>query len=321
MKNSNVLKLMITTAFAVVVSGTTYADTVGIGATKGGSVNRMATAISNVVSSHAGYQLRPIPMASTQQLIPVVNKGELEFAMGNMMQLTMAVTGTGMSEGNKYDNLRIAATIIPSRWGILVRKDSDIHSIADLKGKSLPFGHDAGPLFHHVYLGILANGGLTYDDVERVPVVLFREGWNAFKQGKVDTAVTLVGSGINKEMNATISGGVRYVPFDDSPAARERMLKQTPKTYLTVIDPAPGLTGVLEPTLLAVYDYTLYASKATPDDVVYKAVKAIHDNETELKEAGALFSTFVPKNMSRDQNIPYHPGAEKYYKEIGIWKR
>ena len=54
------------------------------------------------------------------------------------MQLTMAVTGTGMSEGNKYDNLRIAATIIPSRWGILVRKDSDIHSIADLKGKSLP---------------------------------------------------------------------------------------------------------------------------------------------------------------------------------------
>ena len=81
MKNSNVLKLMIATAFAVVVSGTTYADTVGIGATKGGSVNRMATAISNVVSSHAGYQLRPIPMASTQQLIPVVNKGELEFAM------------------------------------------------------------------------------------------------------------------------------------------------------------------------------------------------------------------------------------------------
>jgi len=321
MKNANVLKWVLAAGFGAVLSGSAFAQTIGLGATKGGSVNQMATAISKVVSSHAGFQLRPIPMASTQALVPVVNKGDLEFAMGNMMQLTMAVTGTGMSAGNKYENLRIAATIIPSRWGILVRKDSDIHTIADLKGKRIPFGHDAGPLFHHVYLGILANGGLTYDDVERFPVVLFREGWNAFKQGKVDTAVTLVGSGINNEMNATIPGGVRYIPFDDSPAARERMLKETPKTYLTMINPEPGLTGVVEPTLLAVYDYTLYASKATPDDIVYKAVKAVYENESELKEAGALFRTFDPKNMSRDQGIPYHPGAEKFYKEAGIWKR
>jgi len=99
------------------------------------------------------------------------------------------------------------------------------------------------------------------------------------------------------------------------------MLKQTPKTYLTVIDPAPGLTGVLKPTLLAVYDYTLYASKATPDDVVYKAVKAIYENEAELKEAGALFRTFSPKNMSKEQGIPYHPGAKKFYQEAGAWNR
>jgi len=321
MKRSNVLRWIIAATFAAVASGTAYAQTVGIGATKGGSVNRMATAISNVVSTHAGYQLRPIPMASTQALIPVVNNGELEFAMGNMMQLSMAVAGTGMSMGNKYPDLRIAATVIPSRWGILVRADSDIHSIADLKGKRLPYGHDAGPLFHFIYKGILANGGLTYDDVERVPVVLFREGWNAFKQGKVDTAVTLVGSGINNEMNATISGGVRYVPFDDSPVARERMLKQTPMTYLTVIKPEPGLTGILEPTMLAVYDYTLYTSKAAPDEVVYKAVKALHENEGELMEAGALFRTFSPKNMGKDQGITYHPGAEKYYKEAGIFNR
>jgi TRAP transporter TAXI family solute receptor len=208
--------------------------------------------------------------------------------------------------------------MVPSRWGILVRADSDIRSIADLKGKRLPFGHNAGPLFHFIYVGILANGGLTYDDVERVPVVLFREAWNEFKQGKVDTAVTLVGSGINNEMNATIPSGVRYIPFDDSPAARERMLAQTPMTYLTLIDPAPGLTGVVEPTLLAVYDYTLYTSKAAPDDVVYKAVKALHENEGELMESGALFRTFSANNMAKNQGIAYHPGAEKYYREVGI---
>ena len=195
------------------------------------------------------------------------------------------------------------------------------HTIADLKGKRIPHGHDAGPLFHFLYVGILANGGLTYDDVERVPVVLFREGWNAFKQGKVDVALTGVGSGIMKEMNATISGGIRYVPFDDSPAAGEMMLQQTPKTYFTVVEPAPGLDGVVAPTKLAVYDYTLYASTATPEDVVYKAVKAIYEHESEFKETGALFRTYSTENLSREQGIPYHPGAEKYYKEAGAWKR
>ncbi len=308
---------------AVALAGTigAHAQTVGIGATKGGAVNQMATAISKVVSSHAGFQLRPIPMASTQALIPVVNGGELEFAMGNMMQVTMAVSGTGMSDGTKYENLRMVATMIPFRWGMAVRADSDIHTIADLRGKRIPHGHDAGPLFHFLYVGILANGGLTYDDVERVPVVLFREGWNAFKQGKVDVALTGVGSGIMKEMNATIPGGIRYIPFDDSPAAGKRMLEQTPKTYFLVVEPAPGLDGVVAPTKLAVYDYTLYASTATPEDIVYNVVKAIYEHESEFKEAGALFRTYSTGNLSREQGIPYHPGAEKYYKEAGAWKR
>ena len=308
---------------AVALAGTigAHAQTVAIGATKGGAVNQMATAISKVVSSHAGFQLRPIPMASTQALVPVVNKGEFEFAMGNMMQLSMAVAGTGMSEGTKYENLRMVATMIPFRWGIAVRADSDIHTIADMKGKRVPHGHDAGPLFHFLYVGILANGGLTYDDVERVPVVLFREGWNAFKQGKVDVALTGVGSGIMKEMNATISGGVRFIPFDDSPDARDRMLQQTPKTYLTVVEPGPGLDGVVAPTKLAVYDYCMYASAATPEDTVYKAVKAIYEHESEFKESGALFRTYSTANLSREQGIPYHPGAEKYYREAGAWNR
>ena len=240
MRHQKVSNLILAAVFAIAGTMGAQAQTIGVGATKGGAVNQMATAISKVVSSHAGFQLRPIPMASTQALIPVVNEGELEFAMGNMMQVTMAVSGTGMSEGTKYENLRMVATMIPFRWGIAVRADSDIHTIADLKGKRIPHGHDAGPLFHFLYVGILANGGLTYDDVERVPVVLFREGWNAFKQGKVDVALTGVGSGIMKEMNATISGGIRYVPFDDSPAASEMMLQQTPKTYFTVVEPAAG---------------------------------------------------------------------------------
>lgn len=319
------IKLRLLAATCILVLGigaAASAEVIGLGATKGGSVNRMATGISKVVSAHSGSQMRPIVMASTQALIPVVNNGELEFAMGNMMQVSMALAGTGMSKGNKYENLRMVATIIPFRWGIAVKNDSDIKTMADLKGKRIPFGHDAGPLFHFLYVGILANSGLTYDDVEKVPVVLFREGWNKFKQGKADVALTGVGSGIMKEMNATVSSGVRFLPFDDSPAAMKAMLEKTPKTYFIDVEPEKGLDGVVTTTKLAVYDYTLYASKATPDDIVYKVVKALYEHGDELKEVGGVFRKgFTVENMSKDQGITYHPGAVKLYKEKGTWKR
>lgn len=317
-----VLRLLAATSILVLGIGAASAQVIGIGATKGGSVNRMATGISKVVSAHSGSQMRPVVMASTQALIPVVNKGELQFAMGNMMQVSMALAGTGMSKGHKYENLRMVATVIPFRWGLAVRKDSDIKTIAGLKGKRIPFGHDAGPLFHYVYVGALANGGLTYDDVEKVPVVLFREGWNKFKQGKADVALTGVGSGIMKEMNATVPSGVRYLPFDDSPAASKSMLQQSPRTFLIDVEPGPGIDGLMTTTKLAVYDYTIYASKTTPDDVVYKVVKALYEHGDELKAVGGVFQKgFTVENMSKDQGIAYHPGAMKLYKEKGSWKR
>ena len=50
-------------------------------------------------------------------------------------------------------------------------------------------------------------------------------------------------------------------------------------------------------------------------------MKAIYEHESEFKEAGALFRTYSTENLSREQGIPYHPGAEKYYKEAGAWNR
>jgi len=315
------VKLSLIAVLATFNFGIASADVIGIGVTKGGSVNRMGTAIAKVVSSHSGSQMRPVVRASTQQLVPEVNSGKLKFAMGNMMQINMALAGTGMSKGIKYENLRMVGTMIPFRWGIAVRNDSNIKKMTDLKGKRIPHGHDAGPLFHFLYVGVLASAGLTYDDVERIPVVLFKEGWNKFKQGKADVALTGVGSGIMEDMNATVPSGVRFLPFDGLPAPKKLLFDHT-ASNLVDVDPGKGLAGVITTTKLAVYDYTLYASKMTPNGDVYKVVKALYEHGEELKEVGGVFRRgFSPKNMSKDQKIAYHPGAVKFYKEAGSWNR
>jgi len=305
-----------------VISGTAAGQAVGIGTTKGGATAQVAAVISKVVSSHAGgLQMRTQVMGGTQKYIPVVNAGDLQFGIANMMQTWMAYTGTGLSEGKKYDNLRLVATMMTFRVGAIVAGNSEIRKISDLKGKRIPFGFQAAPLFQHLMTAYLANGGLGWDDVQKVPQIGLRQHWDALKQGKIDVVSAAVGAAAIKDMNAKIKGGVRYVSFDASPAGRARILKHAPKTYLTLVNPAKPFTGVLEPVYTIAFDYMLWAHKGVPADEVAKVAQAMYENEKELKASSPLWSSHSSQKMAKDQGMPYHPGAEAYYKKVGIWKR
>jgi TRAP-type uncharacterized transport system substrate-binding protein len=60
------------------------------------------------------------------------------------------------------------------------------------------------------------------------------------------------------------------------------------------------------------------AQKDVPDDLVYKIVKTVFDNHKELVKAESLAKETVPTNIGRDEVLPLHPGAVRYYREIGI---
>jgi uncharacterized protein len=60
------------------------------------------------------------------------------------------------------------------------------------------------------------------------------------------------------------------------------------------------------------------AHKDLPDDVVYKIVKTVFDNREELMKAQSSAKETVPANIGRDELLPLHPGAARYYREIGV---
>ena len=207
------------------------------------------------------------------------------------------------------------------RTGVIVAKDSGINTIADLKGKRVPSGFKGAPLFEFLMTAFLANGGVTWDDVEKVPQIGLRQHWNAFKEGKLDVVVAAVGSGPVKDMNAKVKGGVKYLSLSREPTAVEATLKIVPKSGLREVKPAKPFVGVLGPTNVIAFDYNLWVNKDVSDETVYKVVKAMYDNEKELKETSPLWRSHSSKTMARDQGLSYHPGAIKLYKEVGIWKR
>lgn len=305
---------------AMVIATSAQAQTVGIGTTKGGATAQTSAGIAKIVSTHSGLQMRPQAMAGTNQYIPVVNNGELEFGIANMMQTKMAWTGTGLSEGEgKSENLRLTATMMVFETALIVRKDSPIKTMADLKGKRIGHGFDSATLFQFIMSGFLANAGVSWNDVQKVPNVSLQAHYDAFKEGKIDAVIASVGSAIVQEFGATVPGGVRYLSLENSDRAKQAMLKDAPSTFISVVNPAPQFPGVEMPTNVLAFDYMLWTHKGVSDDIVYRVTKAMYENEKELKELGPLWRSHFSKNMAKDQGMPYHPGAIKFFKEAGIW--
>ncbi|WP_114964445.1 TAXI family TRAP transporter solute-binding subunit [Alkalilacustris brevis] len=291
------------------------AQVLSVGTTEGGAVAQLGAAISNVVSDHSGYQMRPQAMAGTQQYMTGVDLGRIDFGISNVMQYYMGHTGTMLSEGDPHENLRVVATIAPFIQGVIVTNESGITSVAELEGKRIPSGYSASPLFEYFWDAFLASEGLDRSMIEEVPVTSLPNSWEAFRQGDVDAVIAASGSAAVREMDATISGGVRYIPLQPD----EDMLAALPKTRIEIVEPAEGLDGIPEPTGLHVYETVLFAHAGVPDDVVYAVVDALVQGEQALMDSGPLWSEYSTAMIAMDHGLDYHPGAARYYDEHNLW--
>jgi TRAP transporter TAXI family solute receptor len=296
-------------------AGSVSAELAALGSTARGGTSQIGRTLSAAISEVGDLQMRPQELANTADYIPLVNAGEIEFGIANVVQLTYAVNGTGMSEGRPNENLQMVATLMPFRNAYIVRKDSDIKTVADLEGKRVPVFADKA-LGDYVTKGYFANADVSLDEVEGVAVPNFPRMWASFAEGSADVAIVVVGAGNSREYDASF--GIRYLSFDDSPEALERMRVLLPQTYMQEM-PAGSVPGIEEATNVNVFDYTFFAGKDVSEDMVYKAVKALWEKEADLLAGGPFWNGFAKESMGKNVGLSYHPGAIKFYKEMGVW--
>ena len=297
-------------------SGIASAEVAALGSTARGGTSQVGRTLAAAISEASTLQMRPQELANTADYIPLVNSGEIEFGIANVVQLTYAITGTGMSEGRPNENIQMVATLMPFRNAYIVRKDSDIKTIGDLKGKRVPVFADKA-LGDYVTKGYFANADTSLDQVDGVAVPNFPRMWSSFAEGSADVAIVVVGAGNSREYDATF--GIRYLSFDDSPEALERMREYLPQTYLQKLDADSGIPGISEPTNVNVFDYTFFAGKNVSEDMVYTALKALWAKEADLLAGGPFWKGFTKEGMAKKVGLNYHPGAIKFYKEMGVW--
>ncbi len=307
---------------ALLFAGTANADTIGIGTTKGGFTNQAGQSLSKVVSQNTDLQMRSQPFAGSSVYVPATNDGQIEFALVNELESLHAVTGTGTYKdlGRKLPNLRVVTATIPFRVALYVRADSNIRTVADLKGKRVPAGWTTHKIIQPLMDAVLAAAGLTYDDVIKVPVTNVVKSANLFAAGKADAFFFVFGAGKVRETNAKVSGGIRVLPFDDSAAMLKAAQKYVPMAYGHSVKVSKRNVGVDKAMKVMAYWHTVAANKDVPDDVVYKVAKVMYEHRADLVKAFGGWGLFKTDKMAQTfKGLTYHPGAIKLYKEIGQW--
>jgi uncharacterized protein len=294
------------------------AQVLGFGSAPQGSIGyNMSAAIARVMSEQAGIQSRVQPYSGSSAVLPLVNSGELDLAVCNVLEIEEASRGEGMYKGRKQADLRVLGVIFPLYSSIFVRKDSPVRSLAELKGKRVPYGFSAQVTLERIIDAIIATGGLARKDVVPVLVPNVVRGADDFMEGKLDGGFFALGAGKVAEVDKTV-GGIRFLPLADDAQALARMQKIMPYAYVTTVQPSPAFVGLDGPTKLMAYDYLVTVGKHVKDDTVYKIAKAMFENKAKLAESLKAFGIWDPNQIHKKMPASFHPGAEKFYKEKGL---
>lgn len=304
---------------ALAASGAAFAQQVSIGTSPQGTAGySMGAALAKLMAEKTVYQARVQPFTGNSIALAGINQGELDFTVANEVEIVEALKGAGSYQGRRQDNVRLATVLYPFTVAILVKKDSPIQSIADLKGKRMTWGYTAQVTLKTVVGAMLANAGLGEADIQPVLVPNVVRGADDFAGGKADAFFFALGAAKVTETDASV-GGLRALPMSDAPEAVARMKKVLPEGYVFEVKPRPGLAGIAAPTKVLAYDYVLVTGKHVKDVVVFALLEAMANNKPLLAASFAGFNAFDPARMSKRVEAEYHDGAEKFLIKAGQW--
>jgi TRAP transporter TAXI family solute receptor len=278
-----------------------------------------SVAIGKLMDDKLKMQVRVQPMAGSSTYIPLLDRGEADFGLTNVDDAVSAYKGIG-SFRQANSNIRLIAAVFQLNFGILVPNDSPIKTIKDLKGKTMPWGYNAQVTGRVLQQAALATGGLTMDDVKQVPTQSLFSGTDLLGEGKVEAAALAIGAAQVQRANVSLAsrGGIRFLSVESTPEAAANIRKFLPGRPV-VVQPAPHAVGIVAPTTVIEYSVFFSTHKGMPDDLVYTIAKAIHGGKDDMMKGHPVFRSFRPGSMTEEIGVPWHPGAIKFYREIGQW--
>jgi uncharacterized protein len=240
-------------------------------------------------------------------------RGELAMALGD----SVSDAWKGDAEAGfktKLDKLRGLSATYNNYIQIVANEDSGIKTLADLKGKRISVGAAKSGTELNAR-AILKAAGLTYADLGKVEYLPFGESVELMKNRQLDATLQSAGLGVSsiRDLATSIKIVVVAVPADV-------VAKVGDAAYQPAVIPANTYTGQTADVATAAIPNFLITQAGVPDELAYQMTKSMYENLDTLYAAHNAAKSIKRENAIKGMPIPLHPGAARYYKEIGLIK-
>ena len=279
----------------------------------GTGAHAIAASLAAIGSRATPIGVRVQPYNGPNAWMPLLENGEIEFGIMNILDASMAMNGKGNYE-KPFPTVRVVSGgVFPFTAAMLVRDKSDIKQVTDLRGKRVAWDYGGHAINQTWQNAMLETGGVKATEVVQVRVSNLNDGVRGLADGKVDASITGVGIALVEEANATEP--VRYLSLPTTDAA-----KAVIAPYGASIVKQPPVTGVKGDTYVLGYPLHLVSSTKVSEKTIYTLVKAWWENMAELQTKHPLFKQWTKETQAITTfTVPYHPGAISFYKEMKLW--
>jgi TRAP transporter TAXI family solute receptor len=240
-------------------------------------------------------------------------RGEIAFTLGDA--LSDAWKGTEEA-GFKtpLKKLRGVAGIYSNYIQIVASADSGIKTLADLRGKRVAVGAPKSGTEINAR-AILKGAGLTYKDLGKVEYLPFGESVELMKNRQIDATLISAGLGVSAIRDLGTSVKMVIVPIPADVVA-----KVNDPAYIAGVIPANTYEGQTANVATVAIENFLVTHEGVSTDTVYKMTKSLYENLDQMVAAHAAAKAIKREEGPKHMPLPLHPGAEKYYREVGLIK-
>jgi len=279
----------------------------------------LAVKLCDIITRYTGVTATASPTGGTGESLQLLISGDADMAFLSSYAVYDAYRGLGKQKDTGKVPLWQIMRSHTNVMCYMVRKDSDIKTPADFRGKRFAYHLSPSPLSIGVGQDLLECNGMTTKDVNVQKIARLSDGDTALKEGTTDIAIRWIGAtgatpGV-QELAETV--GIRLISLTEKDV--ECMRKKRGFYVSATIEPG-RYKGQDEPLNLIGHSYLFTISRKLPDSLVYEMTKAIFEHIDEFYEVHAAAKEIKLTNaVTAIGAAGVSPGAVKYYKEKGIW--
>lgn len=201
----------------------------------------------------------------------------------------------------------------PHHYHIVALKGSGIKALYDLKGKRVSVGAPGSGTEFKTNL-VFKVLGISYSDF-KVHRLSFTEQANALKDGTIDVGIWDVAAPTSSIMDLATTRDIVIISFSDEDIKK---IVQAYPFYSPYVMPPGVYKGQDYPVKNPSVWNTVICNFDLPEDLVYKLTKAVFQHRDYLEKIHPFAKYTTPENAVNASSIPLHPGAIKYYRELGL---